>query len=366
MTENSKFKYQSVMDYIQKLIDNNSYGKDTKLPTEEQIAKELGLSRATTQRALKKLKDEGIIYRVQGSGTFASSPQDATKSNIMIPLILPNQFNEIHGFDVIRGAQTYLNAHSCHLSPFCLNSVGEKEYQDTINQLVESGTRCIMIMVPDMKYDKNLFFNLSRPNVHFVFLDTLPSYMQHVNFISSDHEMGGFLAAEHLIKLGHQKIALISPHCVNVAYLSNLSLRIRGFIFALQQNHIPICRDYFCFCADTEQDEAQVAGAAKRLIALPDPPTAIFALNDVAANVVIQTVEAEGLKVPDDLSVIGFDDLPLRHPITTVRQDFYAIGYYSAQTALELLSEENHPIQNLFLPVNVIPRYSTAPLIKSR
>ena len=362
MTENSKFKYQSVMDYIQQLIDNNAYGKDTKLPTEEQIAKELGLSRATIQRALKRLKDEGVIYRIQGSGTFASPPRATAKSNIMIPLILPNQFNEMHGFDIIRGAQTYLNSHSCHLSPYCLNSAGEKEYQDTINQLVDSGARCIMIMVPDMKYNKNLFFNLSRTNVHFVFLDTLPGYMQHVNFISSDHEMGGFLAAEHLIGLGHQKIALVSPHSVNVSYLANLSLRIRGFIFALQQNNLPIRRDYFCFCAG----EDQVAEAAKKLIALPDPPTAIFALNDIAANVAIQSIEAEGLKIPDDLSVIGFDDLSLRNPITTVRQDFYAIGYYSAQTALELLSEENHPIQNLFLPVNVVPRYSTAPLIKNR
>ena len=362
MTENSKFKYQSVMDYIQQLIDNNAYGKDTKLPTEEQIAKELGLSRATIQRALKRLKDEGVIYRIQGSGTFASPPRATAKSNIMIPLILPNQFNEMHGFDIIRGAQTYLNAHSCHLSPYCLNSAGEKEYQDTINQLVDSGARCIMIMVPDMKYNKNLFFNLSRTNVHFVFLDTLPGYMQHVNFISSDHEMGGFLAAEHHIGLGHQKIALVSPHSVNVSYLANLSLRIRGFIFALQQNNLPIRRDYFCFCAG----EDQVAEAAKKLIALPDPPTAIFALNDIAANVAIQSIEAEGLKIPDNLSVIGFDDLSLRNPITTVRQDFYAIGYYSAQTALELLSEENHPIQNLFLPVNVVPRYSTAPLIKNR
>lgn len=179
--------------------------------------------------------------------------------------------------------------------------------------------------------------------------------------ISIDHEMGGLLAAEHLIGLGYQKIALLSPHSVNVSYLANLSLRIRGFSFALQQNNLPIRKDYFCFC----DGEEQVAEAAKRLISLPDPPTAIFVLNDIAANVAIQAIEAEGLKIPDDLSVIGFDDLSLRNSITTVRQDFYAIGYYSAQTALELLSEENHPIQNLFIPVSVVPCYSTAPLIKN-
>ena len=179
--------------------------------------------------------------------------------------------------------------------------------------------------------------------------------------ISIDHEMGGLLAAEHLIGLGYQKIALLSPHSVNVSYLANLSLRIRGFSFALQQNNLPIRKDYFCFC----DGEEQVAEAAKRLISLPDPLTAIFVLNDIAANVAIQAIEAEGLKIPDDLSVIGFDDLSLRNSITTVRQDFYAIGYYSAQTTLELLSEENHPIQNLFIPVSVVPCYSTAPLIKN-
>ena len=77
--------------------------------------------------------------------------------------------------------------------------------------------------------------------------------------ISSDHEMGGLLAAEYLIGLGYQKIVLVSPHSVNVSYLANLSLRIRGFSFALQQNNLPIRRDYFCFCAG----EDQVVEAAK-------------------------------------------------------------------------------------------------------
>ncbi len=354
--EESKFKYESVMQYVQRFIDENGSGKSDKLPTEEQIARTLNLSRATVQRALKKLEQEGMIYRIQGSGTFIRSPSDSKGGSQMIPMVLCHHFNQLHGFDIIRGAQNYLMNHACHLSPYFMTSPHIQEYETIIDSLVDSGLRSIMVMVPDTSYDKEYYFRLIRQGIHIVFLDVPPCYEKRVNLVTSNHEQGGWLATEHLIELGHTRIGMLCPHFLNVPYLATLSHRVRGYVSAMQQHGLPLEKSLMRFC----QDEDCIPAVTREIMSLPDPPTALFVLNDRAAQEAISELRRMGLRVPEDVSVVGFDNLDVPSRPTTIRQDFYRIGYHSAQMALDLLHEQRPILKNLYLPVELLARDTTA------
>ncbi len=105
--------------------------------------------------------------------------------------------------------------------------------------------------------------------------------------------------------------------------------------------------------------------AANQLLGLPKPPTAIFAANDISAFGVMDAVKARGLEVGRDISVIGFDDIPMaRHiypPLTTVRQPLYEMGEAALSVLLSLLKGIKPIRQKLYLPTELIIRESTKP-----
>jgi LacI family transcriptional regulator len=103
--------------------------------------------------------------------------------------------------------------------------------------------------------------------------------------------------------------------------------------------------------------------AAKELLALPNPPTAIFASNDVSAFGVMEAVRDMGKRIPDDISIVGFDDIPqasqVNPPLTTVRQPLAEMGVTATRMLLELIANRDRPAQRIELPTELIIRAST-------
>ena len=356
MEPEKKYKYDIVIDYVTNYISSNRLTEGDRLPTEQQISESLNLSRISVQRGIKRLEKDGIVYRVQGSGTFVGSAAARPNSNLMIPFLMSRQFNQIHGLDIIQGAQDFMINNACHLSPYCVSGNDPSEYERNITSLVNSGSRCLMVMCPEAAYDETFYVRYLQEGVKFIFIDTKVDSFINVNYVSSDNEMGGFLATEHLIRMGHRKIALICHHLLVNCY-RNLSLRIRGYTKALGWYGIPAERDYIRFCSHEEH----VARMVEELMSGENPPTAIFTLNDTAAEIAIHALQARGLRVPDDVAVIGFDNLKPHLGISTVEQDFYQIGYYGAKLALDNFRDDNYPVTSYCIPVKCIGRASTIP-----
>lgn len=179
-----------------------------------------------------------------------------------------------------------------------------------------------------------------------------------------DFTLSGRLAAEHLLQLGHRRLALVT-HREEPASVGHRG-RSRGFAETLARAGYPLAPRLLDF-GDSTLEGGQVA--AHTLLAQPDPPTAIFATNDLMAMGVLAAARARGIRVPDMLSVVGFDDiLPAAHTapaLTTVRIDTTAI--MGAATALLLAAIEGRAADAPppFAPALVV-RDSTGPAPRAR
>ena len=168
-----------------------------------------------------------------------------------------------------------------------------------------------------------------------------------------DDRLGGHLATRHLLDLGHRRIGLVS----GPGYASSAQGRRDGYRQALGEAGVPY--DETLVEGDSFSMEAgETAGRA--LLDRPDRPTAIFAVNDNTAIGVMAAAHALGLRVPEDLSLVGYNDIPvvsrLPVPLTTVRVPFRQI----AAGALELLLDQERAPRTLVATPTLIPRRSTS------
>jgi LacI family transcriptional regulator len=176
--------------------------------------------------------------------------------------------------------------------------------------------------------------------------------------IDSDNLRGAQLATEHLIRLGHRRIAMITGR----DDLQSAQLRERGFRHAMDKARLDV-DDVLVVPGD--YDAATSAASAAELLALDAPPTAIFAANDVAAIAAIETATARGLRVPEDVSVVGFDNIPesvLCHPpLTTVAQPIREMGRRAIELLIGLLRGQDGTAHHVMLSTDLVVRQTTAP-----
>ena len=126
-----------------------------------------------------------------------------------------------------------------------------------------------------------------------------------VDVVLNDNKRGGYLAAEHLLKLGHQKIGYIDRY---VDHSHSLD-RKKGFIKALKDNGLEMPKDFIVRGEDFNYRDGR--NAMRRLLDQKDRPTAVFAINDVIAIGAIRAIFDSGLRVPEDISIIGYDDIDI-------------------------------------------------------
>lgn len=178
------------------------------------------------------------------------------------------------------------------------------------------------------------------------------------NAVVPDDFAGAATAVEHLIALGHRRIA----HIAGSDEMSTGHSRRQGYLEALRRHHLPldeslIMRGNFRAPGGYE--------AMRQLLDLPQPPTAIFAVNDLAAVGAIQAIEDAGLQTPRDISIVGFNDLSTvigtTRLLTTVRLPLHEMGIAAAERLLALTNGEKVSPEPLVIPVELVVRQSTGP-----
>lgn len=174
--------------------------------------------------------------------------------------------------------------------------------------------------------------------------------------IDSDNVHGARLAVEHLLALGHRRIAMLTGR----PDLQSAQLRERGYRQALAAAGVPVDEG---FVLPGGYDPATSAQSARRLLDAERPPTAIFAANDVSALATIEVADALGFGVPDDLSVVGFDNIPestaCSPPLTTVDQPIREMGRRAIDLLVRLIRGEPAEPSHVTLPTALVVRQST-------
>ncbi len=179
-----------------------------------------------------------------------------------------------------------------------------------------------------------------------------------LNCISPDNTYGGCMAAEHLLEIGHRRVAYVGDEFPNVYGFPTSELRYKGYRSALKKYGVPYRSEYVCLGTHGEETAHRLT---EHLLALPEPPTAIFAMSDIQAVGCILAIREAGLRVPEDMSVIGFDDVQLSRYIglTTVRQHLEQSGYLGMQLLLNMLTTPDNVVPRPLPPLELIVRGTT-------
>lgn len=174
--------------------------------------------------------------------------------------------------------------------------------------------------------------------------------------VYADNIQGSYEAVKYLIELGHTRIAhiTINPESIIVRE------RIEGYKKALEDAKAPFDENLLKIFYDQVNEET----AINELFSLPNPPTAIFAFSDFMAIQIMKILIKRGIRIPQDISIVGFDDTLANLTIpelTTVSQPFYEMGVKAAEVLIERLKNPDLPIQHIKLPTKLVIRDSTAP-----
>lgn len=174
--------------------------------------------------------------------------------------------------------------------------------------------------------------------------------------IDSDNLRGARLATGYLIELGHRRIGMLAGR----SDLQSAQLRQYGYRYALAAAGVPVDEELI---QPGAYDPEVSAKSARRLLSAANPPTAVFAANDLSAIAVIAVAKELGLSVPDDLSIVGFDNVPesalSSPPLTTVEQPIREMGRRAIDLLIRLIRGEPAEATHITLATNLLVRAST-------
>lgn len=175
-----------------------------------------------------------------------------------------------------------------------------------------------------------------------------------------DDVAGGYLATRHLVELGHRRIAYISDWLDEPFHFTSSRDRLLGYQRALAEAGLPFRPEYH---RQGDHGREQARQMAHDLLRLAERPTAIFAHSDTQALGVMQAAADLGLRVPEDLSVVGFDDIEMAEyaGLTTVRQPLVETGRKGIELLLRLMDDPSLPTACVELPIELVVRRTTAP-----
>jgi LacI family transcriptional regulator, galactose operon repressor len=225
-----------------------------------------------------------------------------------------------------------------------------------LNRLMRSEMIGALLLLPEESPDE--LRALKEDGLAFVVVDPLHDLGAEIPVVSAANSSGAYQATAHLLHLGHRRIAVITGRRDGAATRA----RLQGHYAALAEAGVMPDPEL-----EAEADflvPGGVAGAS-RLLALPTPPTAIFAFNDCMAVGALHAARARGLRLPEDLSVVGFDDTPeaeAAYPgLTTVYQPLKELGRMAVSLLIGLIDHHQFEPLHVELATRLVVRSSTAP-----
>jgi GntR family transcriptional regulator of arabinose operon len=352
-TQNSVPKYLQLKEILYQYFKNEHYAADQKIPSENELTQKFNVSRSTVRQALAELVNEGCIYKKPGSGSFFSgqlSKEEEVQQSHLIGVItaLPSYIYPqiIQGINEVAYERTY------NIVLGSSEANWEKELT-CLDQLLERGIDGLIIEPSDKTHhlqNSGFFERLAAYSIPTVLLNWVLD-VPNVSYVSLDDVEGGFRATSYLIEAGHRRIAYLYPENVPGTQ------RYQGYRKALKAYDIPPdSRLEKPTSVSNWNETGYIRKLMKELIDLgDDSPTAVFCFNDHAALRTFATIREAGLKIPDDISLMGFDDYEMAAlaevPLTTVRHPKSRLGKWAAEVLFDQIAL-NNPDTTMHITMN--------------
>lgn len=365
---------ERVLYTLQERIAQGYYRAGAWLPTERELALEFVVSRPNVRAALSRLVEQGLLVRQPGcrprvgetgtgaarSDTVVLSPrQTATRT---IAVVIP-QHPAYHAASLIlRGIHLEMRNQEANYRVLVFDTHDERKYssveleREALHQLADEEVSGIILWHDGGAATLPELHRIQERGIPLVFVDRYPAGMT-CDFVGVDNQASAVEAVRYLLELGHRRIA----HLSIAQTTSSVLQRAEGYREALRFAGVEP-RPEWTYVAEAAWPPA-VGPAVDQFFSLADPPTALFALEDSLAHYFIVEAEARGLKVPRNVSVIGFDDLERYSPrpalLTTLHQPFDQVGRRAMRLILRRLSASEavpHPSTHILLPTPLIVR----------
>ncbi|NQX44415.1 GntR family transcriptional regulator [Paenibacillus tritici] len=347
-------KYQMVKDYVLSQIENQEFTEENRIPSESEFSKLLEVSTITVRKALSELVNEGVIYRVRGKGSFVASQAAVPEktSNLVAFVISGVELYDSSYMQIMRGIQSFLGKHGCKLIIEFVENDFEQE-RALVLELIQTELRGLLIYSSDPEAAKGYLGEIRKTAIPFVMLDRSPSGYP-VNVVTCNNHDGAYEAVEYLIQQGHRRIGF-------AAYDYHLSPEIdryNGYRNAMLNASLPISESLLFL--DKDMDHSMLAHLIQS-----GELTALFCANDKRALEVIDQLTALDIRIPEQISLIGFDDFEsskfAKVALSTVKQYFDVLGYESAKLLFEITEGSSYGHKKVMLPTSLVIRETTKP-----
>jgi DNA-binding LacI/PurR family transcriptional regulator len=329
-----------------------------------ELAKIAGVSKTTISRVINSKPDvdpgtrEKILSLIAQYGfqpnAFAKaiSQKQSNHIGLLIPHKAEYVFSNPFYTEVMRGVSTAVDENGYYL---LICYAHEVNYMNIYKQKRVDG----FVLLSPGSFHKHIIEALNVGSVPFVSTARLLGEAE-MTYVDVDNFTGASMLMEHLVSLGHERIAFIGKPT-----LQSSQDRLSAYQAILEKAGIKYDPE-LVLVTDTSSVESGHEYAL-RLLRAQKPPTAIFLANDVMAIGAINAAHESGLRVPEDISIVGFDDIPFSNytnpPLTTVHQPAFEKGVRAAGLLINLL-ETQEPQESVILPMQMAVRKSTAPARK--
>ncbi len=337
--------------------------------TLKKIAKELDVSISTVSKALKdsheiseelkkKIQAFAKFYHYKPNSLALNLRNQKTKTiGIIIPQIVHHFFTK-----VISGIEYIANKKGYNVM-ICMSMDSFDKEVLNLNMLANGVVDGIIVSVAketEEKKDYGHFKDLINNGIPLVMFDRVIDKINCNKVLTNDVD-GGYLATKHLVNVGCKRIAILTtPNFVTVG-----NLRLEGYKNALANCHIDFDEDLITMIDEEKDIEEQI----DELLSSDNPPDGIFAVNEIYAAIAMKTAINKGLKIPEDISILGFTDGLISQYTTPALSTVAQHGYHIGQKSIELLLNEiefqdaDYQYQTKIIETNLILRESTKKLL---
>lgn len=329
--------------------------------TLEDIAKQSGVSRSTVSRVVNNHPNvsEDVRKRVKevinktGYQPHAAARTLASQRSWMLGLVLPRSvssfFADPYFPRLTQGIAQACNQYNYTLGLFLIST---KEDEEAIFPRVSRKGLLDGILLQSDQLGDQLTDQIIQSKIPLVIIGR-PFYNKNVSYIDVDNVNGAFTAVSHLIRLGYQRIGTITGVSTRTVSLD----RKEGYIKALTERGRNIDESLI-----VEGDFTEAGGYYAMQQLLPNKPDAVFAASDIMAIGAMRAIREAGLRVPEDIALVGFDDLPLatmpEPRLTTIRQPVYQFGVKAVEILLDLIENGIEPPRRIIMDTELIIRNS--------
>jgi GntR family transcriptional regulator, arabinose operon transcriptional repressor len=360
--ERTKILHAQLMTYFRERILDGRLSAGTRLPTDGELAALYQVSRDTVRQALALLANEGLIERVQGRGTFViqppsnGSPVTQLKQK-QIGFVLNRTLRTQLTMNLLVGVEQAAKSHGYNISFTYVEGDQEQQARDIARLRANHVLGMIIWPMGDTTQDASIQ-QLQADHIPLVLMDRYFPGLD-IDYVGSDNVGGGYRATEHLLILGHRRIGFVFAR-EETLQTTSVYERWQGYCKALQKYEVPY--DETLVVPDFRQLPTGTHEGLVEFLQRPDRPSAIFAVNDYVALDVLQAAKVIHLRIPEDLAVVGFDDLEfaahVNPPLTTTVQQHIDIGLRAGTLLISRIEGIVGAPKHIELPTNLIIRES--------